>query len=71
MSEQRVLQPFAVMAPPQDPSVVEDPDADRFIEDTTVVSGLSWQEWLAHNRPHPPVPVAEAGLPEDDIPDAG
>jgi hypothetical protein len=72
MTEQRVLQPMVIMPPPVEAATapdVDDQDADRFIEDTTVEGGLTFQEWIARNRPIPKVePVAGVDF-SADIPD--
>ena len=63
------MQPLVVMQPPPDPADNLDPDGgDRFIEDTTVHSGLTFTEWLAQHRPIPPAPRGHVEY-EDAIPE--
>ena len=54
MSEPRVVQPLVVMQPPPDPlSTYDEVTAGQFVEDTTVTTGLSYEEWCAQRRPLP------------------
>ena len=69
--EPRVLQPLVIMQPPAEPlPTSEDEEAERFIEDLAVPSDLTFQDWVARNRPLPPMEkVANAAVLYDDIPD--
>lgn len=62
--EPRILQPIVVMPPPPDPEATyDDVEAARFIEDTTVVDDLTFEQWVAQRRPLPAAPNPE------DVPD--
>lgn len=68
--EPRVIQPLVIMTAPTEPSPGIDGEADRFIEDLTVPSNLTFQEWVAVNRPLPPLELVKDPTPLlDDVPD--
>ena len=69
--EPRIIQPLVIMAPPPDPTIsADDVEAERFIEDLTVPSDLTFQEWVIRNRPLPPMErVADATPLLADVPD--
>jgi len=68
--EPRVVQPLVVMPPPVDVSPLADDEADRFTQDLSLPSNLTFQEWVARSRPLPPMEkVPNAGVLMDDIPD--
>lgn len=53
-NEPRVVQPLVVMQPPPDPQqTYDEAQADRFIEDTSIPTGLTFEEWCAQRRPLP------------------
>jgi len=69
--DRRILQPVVIMPPPPPVEEVEDIEAARFIEDTSVPADLTFQEWVTQNRPQPPAPepAAAQSIPTEDIPD--
>jgi len=68
--EPRVIQPLVIMPSPVDSTPVADDEAERFIEDLVVPSDLTFQEWVARNRPLPPLEqAADATALVGDIPD--
>ncbi len=69
--EPRVIQPMVLIPGPTDPvPTYDDVEAERFIEDTSIPSDLTFQEWVARNRPLPPMEkVADPTPLLDDVPD--
>lgn len=68
-TEPKIVQPVVFIPPTietPDPGV-EDPDADRFIEDTSVHVDLTFEQWVANHRPPPPVAAASDEF-ADDVP---
>ena len=54
MSEPRIVQPLVVMQSPPDPlSDYDEATAGKFTEDTSVQTGLDYQDWVAQRRPLP------------------
>ena len=71
MSQPRIIQPLVIMAPPEpaDLEDVADDEAQRFIEDTAVESNLTFQQWVAKNKPLPPTSAAVGIDLSGDVPD--
>ena len=68
--EPRVIQPISFMSPPTPSEPIADDEADRFTQDLRVPSDLSFQEWVARNRPLPPMERAADPSPLlGDVPD--
>jgi hypothetical protein len=69
--EPRVLQPIVIIPGPSDPTpTADDLEAERFIEDLTVPSDLTFTEWVARNRPLPMMELVPDATPLlDDVPD--
>jgi hypothetical protein len=68
--EPRVIQPLVIIPGPVDPTPTTEDEADRFIENLVVTSDLTFQDWVARNRPLPPMEKSpDAAVLYDDIPD--
>jgi hypothetical protein len=66
MSEPRVVQPLVVMQPPPDPlSNYDEATSGQFVEDTTIPTGLTFEEWVTQRRPLPFPESAEVDLSTD------
>ena len=64
MSEPKVITPLVVMPPMEQPPDAVDIDSERFIEDTSVPTGLTFEEWLAARREPTTGAADEADIPE-------
>jgi hypothetical protein len=69
--EPRVIQPIVIIPGPIDPTpTADDVEAERFIEDLRVASDLTFTEWVARNRPLPPLELVPDPSPLlADVPD--